>query len=118
MLELKLSNGKEYKADVKELSVGTIKKLVKAIDVERLVKDSKTEQEFTDGLILSVLGAFSVFEDYLVEVFDGLTIDELEEYGTPSEIAKTLGEVLRYTAFKVSGIGEGLKNLIRAEATT
>lgn len=117
MLELKLSNGKEYKADVKELSIGTIKKLIKAIDLEKLIKDSKTEEEFTSGLILCVIGAFGIFEEYLVEIFDGLTIDELEEYGTPSELSNTIGQVLRYTAFKVSGIGEGLKNLVRAGAT-
>lgn len=110
---LRLTNNKEYSTEVKELSIGIIKKFLKSIDLEKIMKNSKTDEELIAQLTLSVIGAFDVFENYLVEIFKGLTIEELEEFGTPSEIANTLIDLLNYTAFKISGIGEGLKNLTR-----
>lgn len=112
-ITLKLTNSKIYKTEIKELTIGTIKKFLKSIDLERLIKNSKTDDDLIAQLTLSVIGAFDVFEKYLTEIFEGLTLEELEEYCTPSEVANTLADILKYTAFKFSSVGEGLKNLTR-----
>lgn len=117
-VKLNLSNGKTYETEIKELSVGTVKKVIKSIDWEKVMKDSKTDEDFAGKVIASVLGGFDIFEQILCDVFKGLTIEELEEYGTPSEIANALSEIFTYTAFKISSIGAGLKNLIREGAGT
>lgn len=116
-IKLELNNGKTYEAEVKELSVGTVKQVIKSIDWEKVLKDSKNDDEFAGKIIASVIGGFDVFEQILCDVFEGLTIAELENYGTPSQIADALSQIFSYTAFRVSGIGAGLKNLIREEAT-
>lgn len=117
-IKLELNNGKTYESEVKELSVGTVKKVIKSIDWEKVLKDSKTDEEFSGKVIASVIGGFDIFEQILCDVFEGLTIEELEAYGTPSQISDALSQIFSYTAFKVSGIGAGLKNLIREGATT
>lgn len=112
---LKLSNGKEYKANISELPLGVVKNLCKSINLDVIIKDSKSDEDFINKLVFAVIGAYDIFEQYLFTVFKGLTKEELDTYGTASEVGVVLAEILGYTAFKVSGIGAGLKNLIRAE---
>lgn len=119
---LRLVNcGKEYKiytADLAELPLGIIKKIIKSINVDALLRDSKTDAEFTKNLSMGLIGAYPAFERYLLEIFGpaGLTQEELDEYGTPSEIGLTIAEVIRYTIFRLTGVGARLKNLVREEA--
>lgn len=113
------SKGKEikvYEADIDELPIGVIKRLCVSVNIDKIIKDSKTDSDFASTLIGAVIGAYPVFEDYLLQVFPGLTQDELDKYGTPSEVGMAIGAILRYTAFKMSGVGKNLKNLIREEA--
>lgn len=112
---LKLSNGKEYKANVSELPLGVIKNICKSINFDALIKESTTDEDFINKLVYAVIGAYDIFEQYLFTVFKGLTKEELDTYGTASAVGEVIAEIFSYTAFKVSGIGAGLKNLIRVE---
>lgn len=116
-ITLKLQNGKSYTADLAELPLGVIKNLCKSISLEAILKDSKTDDEFVRRMIIAVMTSFDIFEKHVLTVFEGLTQEELDKYCTASEMAAVLTEILQYTAFKVSGIGAGLKNLVRAETT-
>jgi hypothetical protein len=114
-VELKLQNGKVYKANIAELPIGVVKNITKSINLDQIIKDSKNENDIINKVVFAVIGAYDIFEAHLLNVFDGLTQEELDEFGTPSEIAKTLSEILAYTAFKISGIGESLKKVIARE---
>lgn len=115
-VELNLTNGKKYEADIKELSIGTVKKIIKSINWEKAIKSSKSDEEFANNIIMAMAGAWDIFEELLCDVFPGLTVKELDAYGVPSDVANCYSQIFSYTAFKISGIGAGLKNLVRAAA--
>lgn len=114
-------DGKDYKtytSDIDELSIGLIKRICTAIDIDKIIKDSKDDQQFFTLLTSAVVGAYPIFEEYLLKIFPELTEEELDEYGTPSEVGTTIASLLQYTAFRMSNVGKGLKNLLREGATT
>lgn len=121
-VKLRLMNGaKEYKVyevELAELPLGIIKKVLGSVDMNALLRDSKTDSEFTKKLSTGLIGAYPVFEQYILDIFGtvGLTQEELDRYCTPSELGITISEILRYTVFRLTGVGARLKKLVREEA--
>lgn len=102
---------KLYSVDFRSLRTGTVKRLYKAVEPEKLM-GLKTADEVTDYLTRKAISLFPIFQDILFEVFPELTEEELDNGTEISEIAATVGTLIALTITKLSGVGAHVKKVL------
>ena len=87
-----------------ELSFGTIENFIKAIDIENLTK-CQTEDDLLKWAGKAVLQGFDQIEPLILDVFEGLTAEQLKTAKT-KDVAKVLIDVMKYTFAEIMSLGK------------
>lgn len=106
---------KKYEADMEALPLRVVKDLIKVINIEKIIKESKTDDELIMKVGGAIIMSYNTFEKYLITIFEGLTEEELLDTSV-TDVAKTITSIVNFTIMKLTGVGEDLKKILRANA--
>lgn len=97
---------KTYEAETYDLMFGTVEDLINLIDLDKLQTGSDVEVIKLVGNL--VMQGMDIIRPLLLDIFDGLTIEELR-HTKVSEIASILVEVVKFAISQLS-LGANGKN--------
>lgn len=104
----------ERSTDFRSLRVGTVKRLFKIIDVDRLIKECKTGQDIVNYLMARVATMSGLFEDIVKDMFD-LTDEQYDKQVEMDDLVAVIHILIAESMRRLETTEEGLKNLLRAE---
>ena len=99
-----------------QLRTGTIKRIFAAVDVDKILKDSKTTQDFIANLTGVMLASYPIFEAELLTIFPDVTKEDLDEKTTIEDVAVAITDLILYTFDGLAHIGEKKKKKMGLEA--
>ena len=99
-----------------QLRTGTIKRIFAAIDVDKILKDSKTTQDFIANLTGVMLASYPIFEAELLTIFPDITKEDLDEKTTIEDVAVAITDLILYTFDGLANIGDRIKKKMGLEA--
>ena len=99
-----------------QLRTGTIKRIFAAVDVDKILKDSKTTQDFIANLTGVMLASYPIFEAELLAIFPDITKEDLDEKTTIEDVAVAITGLSLYTFDGVAHIGDRIKKKMGLEA--
>lgn len=99
-----------------QLRTGTIKRIFAAVDVDKILKDSKTTQDFIANLTGVMLASYPIFEAELLTIFPDVTKEDLDEKTTIEDVAVAITDLILYTFDGLAHIGDRIKKKMGLEA--
>ena len=99
-----------------QLRTGTIKRIFAAVDVDKILKDSKTTQDFIANLTGVMLASYPIFEAELLAIFPDVTKEDLDEKTTIEDVAVAITDLILYTFYGLAHIGDRIKKKMGLEA--
>ena len=99
-----------------QLRTGTIKRIFAAVDVDKILKDSKTTQDFIANLTGVMLASYPIFEAELRAIFPDVTKEDLDEKTTIEDVAVAITDLILYTFDGLAHIGDRIKKKMGLEA--
>ena len=107
-LKLNIYKGKEvvktYSADTYDLTFGTMEDFIEIIDLDKLTSGS--QEEFTTAGAKLITGGIKQLKPLLLDVFPGLTEEELRDAKVKDLITIIL-EILKYSIMQIQGASKG-----------
>lgn len=100
---------KTYKAEDFTLMTGTCEDIMKAIDIDKLMSGTMSEEQMGIEIIKIVARSFSMFLPFLQEVFEGLTEEEYRRTSI-KEVGKCIIAIVTYTVNELFNVGDSSKN--------
>lgn len=117
-LTLTSPSGELYtkEAPATSIRVGTVKKVLKALDVENLLKASKTPDDFITAIAGGVIASYPIFEEELLKIFPDLMPEELDGNCTLTSVAECIAHLLTFTLTDLAHVGDRLKKKLAENA--
>ena len=107
-LKLNIYKGKEvektYSADTYDLMFGTMEDFIEIIDLDKLASESR--EEFTIAGAKLITSGISQLKPLLMDVFEGLTEEELRR-ARVKDLTAVILEILKYSIMQIQGAGKG-----------
>lgn len=110
-MELKLNiykNKKEiektYTAETYDLLFGTMEDILDIIDLEKF--ESGKQEDFVTATSKLIAGGLGQLKPLLLDVFDGLTEEELRR-ARVKDLTKVLIEIVKYSILQIKGASTG-----------
>lgn len=112
-LKLNIYKGKNiektYSAEDFTLMTGTCEDIMKAIDLDRLMGGSLSEEQIGLEIIKTVTKCWKMFLPFLQEVFEGLTEEEYRRTSI-KEVGGAVVQIVQYTVSELFNVGGTEKN--------
>ena len=98
------------------IRTGTVKRIFSLFDLDKMIADSKTPGDFMAILTAGILVAYPAFEAEILNMFPGVTKEDLEERTTISDMADTVAALIGVTLENLGHVSERLKKKVFAGA--
>lgn len=107
-LKLNIYKGKDvektYSAETYDLTFGTMEDFIEIIDLDKLT--SGTQEEFATAGAKLITGGISQLKPLLLDVFPGLTEEELRR-ARVKDLIRIILEILKYSIMQIQGATKG-----------
>lgn len=95
---------KSYTAETYDLMFGTMEDILNIIDIEKF--DSGKQEDFVAAASKLIAGGLGQLKPLLLDVFDGLTEDELRKTRV-KDLTKIVIEIVKYSILQIKGASTG-----------
>lgn len=95
---------KTYTAEIYDLLYGTLEDFINIIDLDRITNGKNAD--FVSAVSIAVVKGMSQLKPLILDVFDGLTEEELRKTRV-SELTAVVIEILKYAIAQIGGASTG-----------
>lgn len=95
---------KTYTAETYDLMFGTMEDILNIIDIEKF--DSGDKEDFVAAASKLIAGGLNQLKPLLLDVFDGLTEEELRKTRV-ADLTKIVIEIVKYSITQIRGASTG-----------